>query len=192
MVISFTRKEEEDMKTVVTRMRLLGWLVLVIVAACSAPAAKEPAEASPGHRVETITLTGTRGAVDISTSVADVGDVPHHEVAQRVYSYTVSSADAADFDGATTTNFAQGDSINGAGTHHGYAVWKLKSGDTVTIRFDGRHQALAHDGAEAPYEGELHFTGGTGKYRHIQGHAKYRGHTSAAGGSWTTTVTIEY
>ena len=180
------------MKTVVTRVRLSGWLVLVMVAACSAPAAKEPTEASSGHANQTITLTGARGAMDISTSVADVGDVPHHEVAQRVYSYTVYSADAEDFDGATSTNFAQADSINGAGTHHGYAVWKLKNGDTVTIRFDGRHEALARNGAEAPYEGEFHFTGGTGKYRHIKGHAKYRGHTSAAGGRWTATVTFEY
>lgn len=180
------------MKTIVARVGWLGWLLLVVSAVGSAPAAKEPGEAPSGRKVETITLTGSRGAVDISSSVADVGDVPHHEVAQRVYSYTVSSADAADFDGATTTNFAQADSIDGAGSHRGYAVWKLKSGDTVTLRFGGRHAALAHNVSEAPFDGEFQFTGGTGKYRHIKGQAKYRGKATAAGGSWTTTVTIEY
>jgi hypothetical protein len=150
------------------------------------------AAAPPKPRTATITVTGERSGPDTDISVASVGDIPGHEIAQRIYSYALSSTDAKDFNGGTATNFAQTDTTGASGSHSGYAVWKLRNGDNVTIRFKGTHAVPSAAVAQAPYEGDFEFTGGTGKYRAIKGGARYEGVTTASGSHWKTTVKIEY
>ncbi|MEO8672383.1 MAG: hypothetical protein ABI411_13790 [Tahibacter sp.] len=164
--------------------------------------AKKKPEAPAKPRTVTLNLTGTRPLTDISSTVASVGDVPNHEIAQRVYSYVVLTAapdsgkpakEAKDFDGATTMNFAQSDSRNGAGTHNGYATWKLKSGDLIYVTFNGKHSARgAGQEDAAPFDGEFEFAGGTGKYANIKGHSSYQGKVTATGSSWEAKVMFEY
>ena len=167
-----------------------GTCGLAILLSGVATAAGDPAGAPQGSRE--ISLQGHCDAPDSSRMAVTLDDQPRHEFVQRVYSYAIASDDAKDFDGAVSTNYAQVDTIGGKGTHHGYAVWRLPGGDRVTIRFDGTQVERSAGSGNAPYSGEFTFTGGTGKYRNIRGHARYEGHTTPTCSEWTTHVAIQY
>jgi hypothetical protein len=127
-----------------------------------------PVKPASRHVVAHTALSGK----DISRSVAAIGDQADHELAQRVYSYAISSDDK-DFDGLRSENFAQTDTVAGKGTHRGYAIWRNKQDDTIYIRFNGEHHPGA--GGNAEYSGDAEISGGTGKFAHISGTAKYHG-----------------
>lgn len=173
----------------ISRSRLLVLLVTTIV---TWPMAAVGCEVRTGEHSAQITIKGVRGAEDISASFATIGDVPHHQLSQRVYRFALSSPDAPDFDGATTLNFVHADSTSGGGKHEGYATWTLKSGDTVQVRFVGAHSTPKAGVEQTPNHGTLSLCGGTGKYRDIKGEGEYRGSTSASGGTFETTLPITY
>jgi hypothetical protein len=167
-----------------------GTWVLAVLLSGVATAAGAPA--GTPQVTQEISLRGHCDAPDSSRMVVTLDDQPRHEFAQRVYSYVIASDDAKDFDGAVSTNYAQVDTIDGKGTHHGYAVWRLPSGDRVNFRFEGTHVERSAGTENAPYSGEFTVTGGTGKYRDIRGHGRYEGHTTATCSEWTTRVAIQY
>ncbi|MGN6520649.1 MAG: hypothetical protein ACTHK2_14615 [Dokdonella sp.] len=171
-------------------------LVLAALASGCAAAPESPAATTsptPTSRVETIHVHGVRSLDDISSTTAWVSDRPAHEIGQRVYAYRLSSP-AKDFDGAQAMNFAQTDSIAGAGTHHGYALRRLSNGASVTIEFEGRHAARGSEpGAADPTNGgTLRFTGGTGKYRNAHVTSTYTGVVGTREASFDCDCRIEY
>jgi len=178
---------------------LLSSLVLVAwscgcVAAPKPKATSSPATAStPATHHEILKIHGVRGLDDISKTTALVGDKPMHEIGQRIYAYRLGSP-IKDFDGAQATNFTHTDSVAGAGSHHGYAIWRLPGGDSVTIEFNGRHNARGSEpgAADATNEGTLTITGGTGKYAHAHGTSRYNGVVGADQASFDCTCEIDY
>ena len=140
-----------------------------------------------------LTVTAKRPLGEISKMVFTPGDVPNHEIAQNMYSYEITSPDP-DFNGFKTTNFTQSDSIAGTGTHRGYALWPLKNGDSVYVKFEGTHKTISKDGGawETPFEGRFEFVSGTGKYKNIKGGSTYKGKTTPDGAAWEAAVDVQY
>src|SRR5215471_5634720 len=115
---------------------VVGLIVVGTVCACSVPAAAENKK---------ITIAAKKPPGDIARTVVTPGDVPNHEVAQYVASYEITSPEP-DFNGFKTLNYSQSDSVAGTGTHRGYAMWPLKNGDTVYIKYEGTHKTITKDG----------------------------------------------
>jgi hypothetical protein len=139
------------------------------------------------HVVVHTTLTGK----DISRTTAAVSDVPHHEIAQRVYSYTLHSEDK-DFDNMYTENFAQTDTTDGKGTHTGYAVWKNAQGDSIYSKFKGEHHPESGSAENADFSGEFDVFGGTGKFHDISGKGTYKGHITPSGQTSEVSLDARY
>lgn len=138
---------------------------------------------------KTVALHTRLDGKDLSRTTAAVNDQPGHEIMQRVYSYRVTSEDA-DFDGITTDNFAQTDSVDGSGTHRGYGVWHTRSGDRITARFEGEHHAGAAGSSD--FTGKVTITGGTGRFAAISGSGTYRGRTTPDGQTSDATLEVTY
>ncbi len=139
-------------------------------------------------------LHAEKSAVGFTASTSStIGDLPGHEVTQRVFSLYVTS-DHPDFNGFYTTNFVQADQVNGVGSFWGYALWPLTSGESVYIKFrsNTRREAMPDGTWTYPFEGTLEFTSGTGKYEHIAGSAKYIGAATANGSYWDADVEFVY
>lgn len=163
-------------------LALWSFALSVALAGCVAVAAGPGDPAPPQIKFE-----GKRGR-DISVSTAAIEG--QRQFSQRVYAYAISSTHA-DFDGASAMNYAQSDSGPREGTHRGYAVWTLKNGDTLTLKFEGRHEVPQGDGA-ASNGGTLEFVGGTGKYRGIKGSGTYAGTGSPSEGTFKATAALTY
>lgn len=163
---------------------LASWLfgLCVAMAGCVA-VAEEPGDAEPPQ----IAFEGRRGS-DISIAIAAIDD--QHQFSQRVYAYAISSTHA-DFDGATAMNYAQSDSGPRDGTHRGYAIWTLKNGDTLTMKFEGTHE-IPQGAGMAPNGGKLEFVGGTGKYRGVKGSGTYSGTGSPTEGMFKGSATLTF
>jgi hypothetical protein len=105
------------------------------------------------------------------------GGIPERELVQSVYIDTCKSADR-DFDGMEERVYGQDEnSAGGNGSHRGYAVDQLKSGDQLFQRYEGRHRFVAKDAGawEVTYEGKAEIIGGTGKYKNARGWLNYKG-----------------
>lgn len=111
------------------------------------------------------------------------GGIPERELVQSVYIDTCKSADR-EFDGMEERVYGQDEnSAGGNGIHRGYAVDRLRSGDELFQRYEGRHRFVAKDGGawEVTYEGKAEIIGGTGKYRNAQGWLDYKGRITPEG-----------
>jgi hypothetical protein len=172
------------MNQMFSRIGAVGLIMAFAVLAFSLPAEAENKK---------VTLSAKRPLGWISNTVFTPGDVPNHEIAQRVYSYEISSPDA-DFNGFKSTNYGQSDDVAGTGTHRGYSVWPLKNGDTVYIKYEGNHKTIVKDGGawETPFEGRFEFVGGTGKYKGIKGASTYKGKVTPEGSAWQAVVDMQY
>ena len=172
------------MNQLFSRIGAVGLIMAFAVLAFSLPAEAENKK---------VTLSAKRPLGWISNTVFTPGDVPNHEVAQRVYSYEISSPDA-DFNGFKTTNYGQSDDVAGTGTHRGYSAWPLKNGDTVYVKYEGTHRTIMKDGGawETPFEGKFEFVGGTGKYKAIKGASTYKGKVTPEGSAWQAEVDVQY
>jgi len=161
-----------------------AWIVALTALALALPAYAESKK---------VTLSAKRPLAWTTSTVVAIGDQPNHEIAQRVYSYEITSPDP-DFNGFKTTNHVQADEVAGTGSHRGYAVWPLKNGDTVYVKFEGTHKTMVKDGGawETPFEGKFEFVGGTGKYKNIKGSSTYKGKATPDGAGWEAVVDVQY
>lgn len=107
----------------------------------------------------------------------DVGNVPGHQV--RIYEihYTYPK-DPPVFEGVRVVaswNRGFSDYVDVNGRHWGYAVYMLENGDKIFAQNDGSSQTLVNpDGAKkSTATGVTTLTGGTGKFRGIQGTLRY-------------------
>jgi len=87
-----------------------------------------------------------------------------------------------EFDGIVATLYEHDDHIRGTGTHVGYEMYPLKSGEVLWIKYEGVHSTtMKGEVWEITFQGVSHFIAGTGKYKAIRGVAHYHGKNSAAG-----------
>jgi hypothetical protein len=129
----------------------------------------------------------------ISRTVVYPGDDPKHEVYLFVRRDTTTSSDP-DWDGTEEMNYGQGDAVAGTGTHRGYVRRLHKNGDITYGSYEGMHKTtVKEDGSsETTWEGTYKITGGTGKFKNIQGGGTYRGKVTAEGPSTEFEGEVEY
>ena len=91
-------------------------------------------------------------------------------------------------------NYGQGDAVAGTGTHRGYVRRLHKNGDITYGSYEGMHKTtVKEDGSsETTWEGTYKVTGGTGKFKNIQGGGTYRGKVTAEGPSTEFEGEVEY
>lgn len=105
--------------------------------------------------------------------VLDVGDIPGHQI--RMYElHRVYPNDKPNCEGLRRTESwtkAFSDYIDRNGKTWGYAVSVLDSGEKIFTEFAGTSQTFADpDGSKKSiYTGVTTYTGGTGRYRGVQG-----------------------
>ena len=107
----------------------------------------------------------------------DVGDVPGHQVRINEIHYTYPQ-DPPVFEGVRAVeqwNHGYSDSIDTNGRHWGYVTYVLENGDKIFARNDGSSQTIVNpDGTKkSTATGVTTLTGGTGKFRGIQGTLRY-------------------
>ncbi len=109
----------------------------------------------------------------------DVGDTPGHQI--RVYElksvYPDESVTFLDVPVKEEYSRAFSDYTNTNGRHFGYCLYVLKNGDKILCRIDGTTQTtVSTNGSKSiTYSGVTTLTGGTGKFRGIQGTLRYSG-----------------
>src|SRR5215813_4283832 len=107
----------------------------------------------------------------------DVGDVPGHQVRVFEIHFTYPK-DPPVFEGVRVVeswSHGYSDYIDINGHHWGYNTYVLENGDKIFARNDGSSQTIvAPDGAKkSTATGVTTLTGGTGKFRGIQGTLRY-------------------
>ena len=129
---------------------------------------------------------------ETSREVIKPGDRPDREFVQYVRVDALSSKNP-EFDGTEQTVYAHTDTIAGTGTHSGYAMTVLKSGEKLWSRFEGLGYPVAHgDSMEVRFYGVFYFIAGTGKYKAIRGSGHYEGSVTAAGVTQETVCSASY
>src|SRR5689334_2574095 len=103
----------------------------------------------------------------------DTGDIPGHQVRIMEIHRTPSNS-TANCEGlkiVESWNRGYSDYINGNDRAWGYRVYILENGDKIFAQYsDNSHTTLNSDGSKkGTYTGVYVITGGTGKYRGIQG-----------------------
>jgi hypothetical protein len=139
-----------------------------------------------------ISGTDTWGPV-VSETMSYPGDVPNHEISQRVRRYTTTSTEP-DLDGTEGLLYMQADSMAGTGSHRGYAVRTYKDGDKSFASVEGTHKMTSTDGGswELTLEGTWKVTGGTGRFENAKGSGTYNGEIIPKGGGTDWKGEIEY
>ncbi len=128
----------------------------------------------------------------VSSEVIKPGDRPDRELVQIVRIDVVSSANP-EFDGAEQTVYGHSDQIGGTGSHNGYSVTTLKSGEKLWTKYEGvHHRTKKGDTWETRVQGISRFIEGTGKYTAIRGGSYYQGVTTPAGYTQETVCEAEY
>jgi hypothetical protein len=119
---------------------------------------------------------------EISSRAIEPGDRPDRRMRQFVR-IDISSSKNSEWDGAEQTVYGHSDSVATEGTHAGYSVATLKSGEKVWAKFEGVHYVVSRDGNawERHTQGVFRFIGGTGKYKTIRGGGYYLGIATPAG-----------
>jgi hypothetical protein len=111
----------------------------------------------------------------VSRDVIKPGDRPDRELAQFVRVDVLSSKNP-EFDGVEQTVYGHTDTAGGAGSHSGYSMTTLKSGEKLWLRWQGTHYVVPKgDAWESSYQGVARFIAGTGKYKAIRGGGYYQG-----------------
>jgi hypothetical protein len=130
--------------------------------------------------------------------VLDVGDVPGHQVTLAEYhSKYTNEAPGPVYGGVKaveTTYSLQADLVNGTGRVSGYGVTLLENGDKTFARSEQLlHSTVAPDGArKSAVTAVLTLTGGTGKFKGIQGTLKQTTSTDLKTGTGETVAEGEY
>ncbi len=103
----------------------------------------------------------------------DVGDIPGHQVRvyeiHRVFPNAKPNCEGLKFTESWTRGYS--DYIDRNGHTWGYTVVTLENGDKIYTEFTGATQTvIAADGSKkSSFEGTARWTGGTGKYKGVQG-----------------------
>ena len=98
-----------------------------------------------------------------------------------------------EFDGAEQTVYGHRDQMGGTGSHNGYSVTTLKSGEKLWTKYEGvHHRTRKGDTWETRVQGISCFIAGTGKYKAIRGGSYYQGVTTPAGYTQETVCEAEY
>ncbi len=129
----------------------------------------------------------------ISTENVYPGDVPKHTLTQIVRIASATSPDP-DFGSSENWEYYHVDSVAGNGTHRGYTVCIYKNGDKTFVKWEGTHKTTVKEGGvwEVSYEGKYQFTGGTGKFKNIEGEGVYKGTRTAKGVAEEGEAEVEY
>jgi hypothetical protein len=109
----------------------------------------------------------------VQQHMIDTGDIPGHQVRIMEIHRTPSNAkpNCEGLKVAESWNRGYSDYVNGNGRAWGYRVSILENGDKIFSQYSGNsHTTLNPDGSKkGSYTGVYVITGGTGKYRGIQG-----------------------
>lgn len=129
---------------------------------------------------EKMDCSGSKVAKEqISSESIKPGDRLDREMVQSVRVDIVSSRNH-EFDGIETTVYAHLDHVGATGTHNGYSIYPLKSGEKLWMKWEGTHHlVMKGDAWEIPYQGVARFIAGTGKYKAIRGGGHYKGIVTA-------------
>lgn len=130
---------------------------------------------------------------EVSSKSIQPGDRPDRRMTQFVRTDQSSSRNP-EWDGAEHKVYGQSDSVATGGTHAGYAISMLKSGEQVWSKFQGVHQVITKEGGgwERHTQGVFRFLGGTGKYQSISGGGSYRGVATPAGLTEEDVCEVQY
>jgi hypothetical protein len=117
----------------------------------------------------------------VSREVIKPGDRPDRELAQTVRIDVLSSKNP-EFDGVEQTVYNHSETVGGAGSHSGYAMTALKSGEKVWVRYQGTHHVVPKgDSWESSHQGVFRYIAGTGRYKAIRGGGYYQGKSTPDG-----------
>ena len=130
---------------------------------------------------------------EISNQIIEPGDRPDHRMRQYVRLDVVSSKHP-DWDGAESIVYGHTDTIGGSGTHRGYVVTTLTTGEKVWARWEGTEYLVPKGGDtwEVAFQGIFRFIAGTGKYKAIRGGGYYRGMATPDGLTQDAVCDAEY
>jgi hypothetical protein len=135
--------------------------------------------AADGWAQQKCKLSGKNLAQDskyVQQHMIDVEDIPGHQVRIMEIHRTPSNAkpNCEGLKVVESWNRGYSDYINGNGRAWGYRVSILENGDKIFSQYTGNsHTTLNPDGSKkGSYTGVYVMTGGTGKYRGIQGTAR--------------------
>ena len=95
---------------------------------------------------------------------------------------------------ATTTAQSTFDSMQGSGTHQGYAQYVFEDGSTYVAKYQGTSKS-ADGGKTATFEGTFDYVSGTGRFEGIKGNGSYNGKRylpGKDGGDYVVDVTGTY
>jgi hypothetical protein len=147
-----------------TMIRMLG--VLVVGTILAAPAAMAAVDL-PSEGTFKVTFFMT----DDSTKAAEVPAAGDKSAWSFVETATYTNDAGHGFLHEATGRCVGMGSGNKAGTHNsGYCVYVDPDGDQIFSTFD-----VGHSGEDQPLRGTKEYTGGTGKYVGLTGHAEYSG-----------------
>jgi len=122
----------------------------------------------------------------ISIEVIGPGDRPDRALVQLVRVDVFP-------DGSEETVYEHDDQIGGTGTHSGYSVINLKSGERLWTKYEGVHYTVPKgDAWESRFQGVFRFIAGTGKYKAIRGGGHYQGIGTRAGSTSESVCEAEY
>jgi len=106
---------------------------------------------------------------------------PDRELVQWSFVVSLSSKNP-EFDGIEVEIYEHDDQISGTGSHSGYGVYALTSGERLWTKFEGVHYTTKKgEYWESTAQGVFRFIAGTGKYKAIRGGGHYQTKSSPAG-----------
>ena len=145
---------------------------LLVLAALSVLGATRDAQ---GQTTKRVMYTKEGFGPPISRNVMVVMDTIPHTMTQS-FRIDRGTTDAPDFVIEQEHVWAQGDARGAVRVSAGYAVYHLKGGDQVFIRWttDATPTGARADGEPATESGDIVITGGTGRYARVRGTGRYR------------------
>jgi len=125
----------------------------------------------------------TKGAfgANITSSRLDIPDTSDHYLAQS-FRIDRGQTDSPRFVIEQEHVWVQGETRGNARSYAGYAVYHMKGGDLVFLRWiaDPKPAGTRADGEAAAFSGAITILGGTGSFARVNGTGIYRGYAKGA------------
>jgi hypothetical protein len=117
----------------------------------------------------------------ISRTVVSPGDDPKHELVVLMIRRDTTTSSDPDWNETEQIVYGQEDQVAETGTHRGYFRRLRKNGETDYGTYEGTHKtSVKEDGSwETTWEGTWKSSGGTGKFKNMEGGGTYRGKATA-------------